>query len=455
VLIEIVMLTILVWSNLNAIQFAHAERLSATSNSILKQFSRTAAVYMAEVDYAELEEYARRIIEHNEIAYLQVFTANNKEVIRLGNDIPEHLVLTDKHPARVDDNIFDVEADILLAGRQQGKVHIGFTLAVMNEAIRHSRNRSILIAATEIILSVLVTIFIGLRLTRKLTWLFRAAVQVSEGQLDVELPVKGHDEIAQTAIQFNLMVNELHKYRSQMEELVEVRTFELAVANKELEVFCSAVSHDLRSPLRAISSFSEIVVEDYVDKLDENGIDYLNRIRNSATKMEVLIDDMLQLSRVSRTELEIEEVDISLIATDILQRLTYLEPNRKTELIIEDGITCYGDRGLLIIVMENLIDNAWKYSSKRDVTKIQLGQKQQDGGCTFFIKDNGAGFNMKHVDKLFEEFKRLHGEAEFPGTGVGLATVGRVISRHKGKVWAEAEENKGATFFITLPHADT
>lgn len=240
-----------------------------------------------------------------------------------------------------------------------------------------------------------------------------------------------------------------------LKEKVEERTFELANANKELQAFCSAVSHDLRAPLRAISSFSEIVVEDYEGKLDEVGMDYLNRIRDSASKMEILIDDMLQLSRVSRHELEFEEVDLSLIATEILQRLTFIEPNRKTELIIEDGITCYGDRGLLIIIMENLLGNAWKYSSKKPVAKIQFGQKQQDDGCTFFIKDNGAGFNMKHVDKLFEEFKRLHGEAEFPGTGVGLATVGRVVSRHKGKIWAEAEVEKGATFYITLPSADT
>jgi len=246
---------------------------------------------------------------------------------------------------------------------------------------------------------------------------------------------------------------ELSHKEEELKKKVEERTSELAGANKELQAFCSAVSHDLRSPLRAISSFSQIVVEEYGDKFDDEGMDYLNRIHNSATKMEVLINDMLQLSRVSRQELELEEVDLSLIAEEILQRLTYLEPDRKVELNIENGIVCYGDRGLLIIVMENIIGNAWKYSSKKDVAKIQFGQKQQKDGCTFYIKDNGAGFDMKHISKLFEEFKRLHGEAEFPGTGVGLATVGRVISRLKGKIWVDAEVGKGATFYVTLPKA--
>jgi len=450
VVIEVVMLSILVASNLNSIYLAHTQRLNDTAQSIVRQFSRTAAVYMAEVDYAELDEYANRIIEQNEIGYLKVFSSGNKEVLRLGSAIPEISPPVDKHPTLVDDERFDLKADITLAGRKLGHVEMGFTLHVMDEAITNSRNRSILIALTEIILTVLVTVFIGLKLTKNLRGLSQAASQVGEGQLDVKLPVKGNDEIGQTSVAFNNMVEQLYKYRYQMEELISDRTAELEEANKDLETFSYSVSHDLRAPLRAITSFSQIIHDDYKDKLDENGRDFLNRIADSASKMERLIEDMLQLSQVKRKELEEDDVNLSLIAIEILDRLKYLNPERTVEIKIEENLECKGDRGLLIILMENLLANAWKYSAKKEKTVIEFGHEIKDGKEIFFVKDNGAGFDMQYADNLFEAFKRLHGESEFEGTGVGLATTGRVISRHNGEIWAEAEVGKGATFYFTL-----
>lgn len=448
VVIEVVMLSILVISNINAIYLAHAERLNDTAESTIRQFSRSAATYMAEVDYAELDEYAHRIIEKNEIGYLRVFTNNNKEVVRIGNNIPKKSPAIDNHPTSVDDNRFDLKADITLAGRKLGSVEMGFTLGVMNEAVSSSRNRSILIALTEIILSVAVTIFIGMWLTKNLHGLSEAAVQVGKGHLDIHLPVKGNDEIGQTTQAFNNMVEQLYQYRYQMEKLIAERTDELEEANKELELFNQSVSHDLRSPLRAISGFSQILHEDYSGKLDENGNDLLTRIDESASKMEVLIDDMLELSRVKRKELELEEVNLSLIATEILDRYRHIEPERKVEVKIEKDIELECDRGLIIILMENLIGNAWKYSGNKECAIIEIGRIVKNDKGVIFITDNGAGFNMEHAGKLFEAFKRLHGESEFTGTGVGLATVARVINRHGGEVWAEAEVGKGSTFYF-------
>lgn len=450
VVIEVVMLSILVLSNLNAIYLAHAERLNDTAASILRQFSRTAATYMAEVDYAKLDEYSRRLIENNEISYIRVTTTENHEVVRLGKNIPNTSPSVDKHPSFVDDERFDVKTDISLAGRNLGFIEMGFSLHVMREAVSSSRNRSILIALTEIILSIAVTIFIGLRLTKNLHNLSEAVVKVGEGQLDVTLAVKGDDEIGQTSDAFNKMVEQLYQYRYQMEELIEERTAELEDANKELETFSYSVSHDLRSPLRAIAGFSQIIQDDYGDKLDEDGKDLLIRIHDGASKMETLINDMMELSRVKRKELELEEVDLSLLAVELTDRFTYLDAKRDVEIKVEGGLMCCCDRGLLIIVMENLLGNAWKYSAKVDKAVIEFGRTYEGGRDVFYVKDNGAGFNMQYIDKLFEPFKRLHGESEFAGTGVGLATVARVIKRHNGKIWAEAEVGKGSTFYFYL-----
>ena len=451
VAIEVVMLTILVVSNINAIYLAHTQRLNDTAASTLRQFSQSAGTYMAEVNYAELDEYANRVIENNEVSYIKVFTSDQNAVVRLGRDIPEDSPSVDKHPSNIDDDRFDIKMDISLAGRKYGYVEMGFSLQVMNEAVNSSRNRSILIALTEIILSIAVTIFIGLRLTSNLHGLSEAAIRVGEGQLDIKLPVIGNDEIGQASDAFNKMVEQLYHYRYQMKELIAERTAELEDANKELETFSYSVSHDLRSPLRAIAGFSEIVQQDYGDKLDEEGKDLLVRIHDGTLKMETLINDMLELSRVKRKELKIEEVDLSLVVTELLDRFTYTDRDRNVERKIEEGLTCQCDRGLLIIVLENLIGNAWKYSSKKENATIEFGHKFEDGKEVFFVKDNGAGFNMKYADKLFEPFKRLHGESEFAGTGVGLATVARVIKRHNGTIWAKSEVGNGSEFYFTLP----
>lgn len=450
VVIEVIMLSILVFNNLNAIYLAHTQRLNDTAESTLQQFSRSAATYMAKVDYAELNEYSHRIIENNEISYIKVFTSDKNEVIRVGREIPKYSASIDKHPSEVDDNRFDVKSDILLAGRTLGHIEMGFSLDVMNGAVNSSRNRSILIALTEIFLSIAVTIFIGMRLTNNLHGLSQAALQVGKGKLNIHLPVKTKDEIGQASEAFNEMVQQLYHYRYEMEELIKERTAELEDANKELETFNYSVSHDLRSPLRAIAGFSEILQEDYADKLDEMGLDYLIRIQDGASKMEVLINDILELSRAKRKELQIEEVDLSLVVLELLDRLTYTGSQRHVERKIQEGLSCQCDRGLFIIVMENLIGNAWKYTGKKEKAVIEFGHYIKDGEDVFFVKDNGAGFDMKHAGKLFEPFKRLHGESEFIGTGVGLATVARVIKRHNGRIWAEAEVGKGSTFYFTL-----
>ncbi|WP_455219283.1 ABC transporter substrate binding protein [Kaarinaea lacus] len=241
-------------------------------------------------------------------------------------------------------------------------------------------------------------------------------------------------------------------HQDHLEERVKARTAELEAANKDLESFSYSVSHDLRAPLRGIDGYSQILVSDYADTLDEEGKNYLNRIRDGAQRMAGLIDDILELSRVTRRKLESEPLNLSKMAADVTERLKKINNNRNVDIHIEANLTANGDRHLVEVALENLLDNAWKYTSKTQHAHIEFGKQNGSSEPVYYVSDNGAGFNMQYVNKLFRAFQRLHGVDEFPGTGIGLASVYRVIDRHGGRIWAEAEEGKGATFYFTLPH---
>lgn len=227
-------------------------------------------------------------------------------------------------------------------------------------------------------------------------------------------------------------------------------SIELAAANKELEAFSYSVSHDLRAPLRSIDGFSQALLEDYHDKLDEEGIDYLRRVRNETQRMGQLIDDFLQLSRLTRVELNFEKVDLSSMAHDILIQHQRDNPSRKVKNIVEDNLSVKGDEKLLKIMFENMLGNAWKFTSKKSKATIEFGQVKNKDEKVFFIRDNGAGFDNNYADKLFIPFQRLHSDEEFDGTGIGLGIVQRIINRHGGRIWVESEVGKGATFYFTL-----
>jgi len=228
------------------------------------------------------------------------------------------------------------------------------------------------------------------------------------------------------------------------------RSIELAVANKELETFSYSVSHDLRAPLRSIDGFSQALLEDYGNSIDENGKEYLNRVRNATQRMSQLIDDMLRLSRLTRVEMTMQKVDLSPMAKTVIEDLKKTDPERKITFIADKNLVAEGDANLLQILLENLLGNAWKFTKKRKKAEIEFGKTKHGKETVFFIRDNGAGFNMKYVDKLFIPFQRLHDDTDYPGTGIGLGIVSRIIHRHGGRIWADAEENKGATFYFTL-----
>ncbi|MEN6520440.1 MAG: PAS domain S-box protein [Armatimonadota bacterium] len=246
---------------------------------------------------------------------------------------------------------------------------------------------------------------------------------------------------------------EIKALNAGLEQRVAARTSELEATNKELEAFSYSVSHDLRAPLRAIDGFSSTLLKDYKDSIDEKGRDYLHRVRNAAQRMGQLIDDILGLSRAIRAEMHLQRIDMSAMAQEILDEFRRSSPERKAEITVEEGMIVNADAHLLRIALDNLLGNAWKFTSKRHITRIDVGVVEQDVERVYYIRDNGAGFNAEYKDKLFSPFQRLHTESEFPGTGIGLALVQRIIRRHGGRIWAEGAVDQGAAFYFTLGEA--
>lgn len=244
---------------------------------------------------------------------------------------------------------------------------------------------------------------------------------------------------------------EVARYQKELEKLVQERTRELEEANKELESFAYTVSHDLRAPLRAIHGYSSWLVDDFGKILTGDAKRYINAIQNGVNKMGQLIDALLILSRVTRQEIQMQEVNLSRMAEAMLNRLLESAPEREVEVKIAPNCRVYGDISLLEVAITNLLENAVKFTGKRKVARIEFGCQKQSEQLAFYVKDNGTGFNPKYKDQLFQPFKRLHREEEFQGTGIGLVTVKRIIERHGGQIWVESEPEVGTTFWFTLP----
>ena len=235
------------------------------------------------------------------------------------------------------------------------------------------------------------------------------------------------------------------------QEALSQRTLQLEAANRELESFSYSVSHDLQAPLRVINGFSQVLWDNYQSSLDDRGRHYLQRIQANSQRMSNLIDALLQLSRVTRSQMQSISVNLSDIAQDIIEELKGAAPERQVQFEIASNLIAQGDPQLLRIVLSNLLDNAWKYTSKRSQAKIEFNVLSDDKSQSiYYVRDNGAGFDLEYAGKLFTAFKRLHSQQDFPGTGIGLATVQRIIYRHGGKVWAEGESDRGATIYFSL-----
>ena len=357
-------------------------------------------------------------------------------------------------------------------GNTYGYVYLDYSTQRYWRDVRSRVLDFVISSSVTLIIAFLLAMWLQASVSGPIAQLARTAQEISVADdYSRQLAPATHDEIGDLYRAFNDMMQrinqhdlsrqqilmelqdkqqQLQEYQENLERRVAERTQALETANREMEAFSYSVSHDLRAPLRAIDGFSQALAEDYADVLDATASDYLGRVRQAAQHMGRLIDDLLRLSRVSRSPLHPEEVDLTAMAHDVCQRLRQSQPDRQVEIQIEVGMQVIADSGLIQIVLSNLIGNAWKYTSRTAGAKISLTSDVQNGQTLFTVSDNGAGFDMRHASKLFGAFQRLHHASEFEGTGIGLATVQRIILRHNGRVWAEAEPGKGARFSFVL-----
>lgn len=360
---------------------------------------------------------------------------------------------------RFGNNGFELSESIWLDGDRIGTVYILSDLAEISESLRYYILIVLSGLAVSIFLIFVFSSFLQKTVSHPIDSLANTARHVTiEKDYSVRAEKYGEDELGLFVDVFNEMLTQiqfrdrsLQEAHDKLEGRVKDRTVELQRSNQDLEAFSYSVSHDLRAPLRAIAGFTKILQEDYDDKLDEEGRRVIDVILKNTVKMEKLIDNLLEFSRLGQQAMKKRTVDMTELAGAVIEDLKALSPNRTAEVTIRPLATAEGDPDLLRQVFVNLVSNAFKYSRHATAPKIEIASETREGETVYSVKDNGAGFDMAYRDKLFGVFQRLHTESEFEGTGVGLAMVQRVIQRHNGRVWAEGKPNEGATFYFTLP----
>ncbi|HEV8311679.1 MAG TPA: ATP-binding protein [Burkholderiaceae bacterium] len=365
----------------------------------------------------------------------------------------ELLATGDTVSAPSDDAVrrFEAQLSSRLLILQQESLADAFVLAdFATERIHAAQRRVVLVILAGLGLFAATTVIAAWLIHRSVLApigrLQQATREVAAGNWNFKLDMSAQDEIGEMSRNFDAMTQTLRESFAQIER----KNQELATLNKEIEAFSYSVSHDLRGPLRSMDGFSMALLEDYGEQLDDEAKDYLRRIRAASQRMGRLIDELLGLSRVTRAELSVKSVNLSVIAREIAESLEQQQPDRAVQWVIDDGMTVQADRSLMQIAMQNLLENAWKFTGKTDKPVIRVGMVEHDGKKDCFVADNGVGFDMNYADRLFGAFQRLHHESEFAGTGIGLAIVQRIFNRHDGRIWVHAKPGHGATFFFNL-----
>jgi signal transduction histidine kinase len=360
----------------------------------------------------------------------------------------------------------------LFVGKQWGgdpDETIGSVRVVINESKAEERLHRlalIVLIATIIFLTfgIFAAFLLAKSMTKPITVLSACAAALKDGDDTVQAPIETSDEIGQLAATFNSMVEairlrtkdleealeELYQLNVALEDKVDRRTSQLESANRELESFNYSASHDLRAPLNRLTGFCDALKEEYGSRLDEQGLHYIERIAATGDQMNMVLSAMLTLYQVQQREMSPRTLDISELAEAVAASLKQRERDRDVEFVIQQGVTVYGDMKLIWLALENMLGNAWKFTKSTPAAKIEFGETMHDGESVCFVRDNGAGFDMAYYDKLFTPFQRLHNQEDFPGTGVGLAIVQRIISRHGGRIWLESSEGIGTTCYFIL-----
>jgi signal transduction histidine kinase len=425
-------------NSVSAILFNDPQSADNTLSALKSSHSITSAGIFT-LDRKPFAKYTRESAE--DILTIPAIPERQVESYRFGNS---HLVLVRM---------------IVFQGKPVGWVYIRADLTEIDQRLRRYAAIALAVLVLSLIAALLVSFLFGRSVAKPIVDLAQVAAAVSQDKnySARAAPSKEPDEVGLLITAFNEMLSEiqkrddeLRKAHDELEDRVAQRTRELLFANHELESFSYSVSHDLRGPIDALNGFTYVLSKEYGSKLDAKAKDLLEHIRNSGKRMMQLIDDLLNLSRVTSSVLQSESVDLSAIARSIADELKSIEPQRQVEFVISPEERVQGDSRLLRIMLENLLRNSWKYTSTHPRARIEFGSSVENGRTIYFVRDDGAGFDPRSADRLFQPFQRLHPTAEFPGNGVGLATVQRIVRRHGGEIWAKAEVERGATFFFWL-----
>ncbi len=453
-------------------QYRHEQEQQKRVQATARVLAEASEDALAARDYELLDQWVKSVMATRDMAYAYLDRADGTILVHTDVDQVAHRT-TGLGPLREPTTrslsyrgrtVFEAVHPVWLGTRHLANAHVAYYPGELDFFATSDFSKLLLVLLLSLAGIILVTLVIVRHHMRPISELTDHVTTLSLEALRLKLDptiLRRDDEVGALARAFDSMAHrliglfaELRREEQRLQETVEARTRALASSNRELEAFCHSVSHDLRAPLRTLDGFSEALLEDYGDRLDAQARDYLQRIRKGAERMGQLIDDLLRLSRITRHELRLEALDLVPMARSIFEDLRAAEPQREVRLDMPATLPVRGDSRLLRIMLENLLSNAWKYTRPRKVAEITLGISEEGGETVYWIRDNGVGFDMSYADKLFGVFQRLHHQDEFPGTGVGLATVARIVERHGGRIWADAEKGLGAIFFFTLGEAD-
>ncbi len=459
--IQFIMLTLLVLNSIRLTQNYLIDQTIFRINELKPLLNASLAAPLIQEDIATLNEIADQIVRDRGIHYLAIRNSTGKLVISKGHHNTDSNNDRHQHKNTYEQSFTEIQkVSIQLNGYIAGELSFKLDTRFIEQAVTSVRNQSIFIAAIEIILTMLILTLLTFTLSKNLISLANAVKGFPHKKIKLNLSKNTKDEVGALVTVISEMTEaialrdlELYKYQYELEDTVKKRTLELEASNKELESFSYSVSHDLRAPLRSISSFSTILLDDYMHNLDEQATDYLNRVINNTKHMSELIDSLLLLSQTIKAPLNLEPVDLTQLVKDSYTLLQESTTNRSISLELADNITVNADPILIKTVIDNLIGNAWKYTKENKHAKIQFESFIEGKNTVYSIKDNGIGFNMLYAEKIFIPFQRIHNkkDSKYSGMGIGLATVFKIIQRHHGKIWFQSKENEGASFFFTLP----